>query len=170
MSSITLKTYPLAITLLTITVGQSAVAEPFVPQPKVSERYAAKQAEMLRDYDKNGNGVLDPDERSKMIEDNAAKVLKARNKIVSSFDANHDGNIDSAETKNIQKYQGIVPKSATTDVPTSPAALKANRVATASFFDSMNKALLKEYDVNGNGVIDPDEQRAMDARAQELMQ
>lgn len=72
----------------------AGAVRPKVPVPTPAEREAA----MLKKYDLNHNGVIDPFERRKMlVVQNAA--------MVSRFDVNHNGRLGTAEQIAARRYR-----------------------------------------------------------------
>ncbi len=87
-----------------------------------------KKAKLIAKYDKNGNGIIDGDEKDAMRKDYAANP----NGELKEFDTDHDGKLSDEEIAAIKPGSGGKKKQAITDV-------------------------LAKYDKNGNGVIDGDE-------------
>jgi hypothetical protein len=81
----------LAITALSLGLLASQAADD-QPQPKPAAPLdaAAKRAEMIKKYDKNGDGRLDAQESAAYKKDRDAEMLK-------KYDKNGDGKIDEAE-------------------------------------------------------------------------
>ena len=87
--------------LLAITLGLSFGA--FVlraaegdAKPSAPQDAAARRAEMLKKYDKNGDGKLDAEEAAAYKKDRDAEMLK-------KYDKNGDGKIDQEERKLAQE-------------------------------------------------------------------
>jgi Ca2+-binding EF-hand superfamily protein len=114
---------------------------------------AAKRAEeLLKRYDKNGDGKLDDDERADakeamMKEQVDRQMARAgvlpgglqqfRTQVLEMFDKNRDGRLDDEERTAAQKF--------------------ADNYATAT------DDLTKQFDKNGDGKIDPAERATMEA-------
>ena len=101
---------------------------------KPAHRKATGKAreEMLKKYDKNGDGKLDADER-KVMED-ALKAKQAER--LKKLDKNGDGKVDEAERKSARE--------------TASQRAKDNRAE-----------ILKKFDKNGDGKLDAEERKAM---------
>ena len=65
-------------------------------KPAVPADAAARRAEMLKKYDKNGDGKLDAEESAAYKKDRDAEMLK-------KYDKNGDGKIDQEERKIAQE-------------------------------------------------------------------
>ncbi len=88
-------------TLLAITLGLSISgwtlrAAEGEAKPAVPPDAAVRRAEMIKKYDKNGDGKLDPDESAAYKKDRDAEMLK-------KYDKNGDGKIDQAERQVVQE-------------------------------------------------------------------
>lgn len=66
-----------------------------------TDKAAARQAEILKRFDKNGDGKLDEDEKaaakSEMRGKRGAAATKIHDRILERFDKNHDGLLDETE-------------------------------------------------------------------------
>ena len=60
-------------------------------------------AELLKQYDKDGDGKLSDAERTAMQEAMKAKMEERRKANLEKFDANKDGKLDEAETKTMRE-------------------------------------------------------------------
>jgi hypothetical protein len=92
------------ITLFTLAVAVSSLfAMPAAfgaddAEAKKAERKAKRDAEIIRKYDANGNGVLDPDEQAaKKADENKAKAERAEKK--KAKDAAKDAAKDEAKAQ-----------------------------------------------------------------------
>ena len=137
---------------LALLAGLLAFLHAHAADPEAAAK-AARYAEHLKQYDKNGNGKLDPEEQATRNAD------KRRAADLQKYDGNRDGQLDAAETARLQAdaaQKALEPAEPPED--NSPAA-KAARYA----------AHLKKYDKNGNGQLDPEEraQKAADKRERE---
>ena len=92
-------------TLITLAAGIALLATPAaVHAAKDPDKKAAKQAikAVLADYDKNGNGIIDGDEK-----DAIKKAYEADTKgPLKRFDLNNDGKLDDTEIAAIHKKKG----------------------------------------------------------------
>jgi Ca2+-binding EF-hand superfamily protein len=97
--------------LLILAAGFVMLASPAVVNAaKDPDKKAAKQAikAVLAEYDKNGNGVIDGDEK-----DAVRKAYEAdKNGPLKRFDVNNDGTLDDSELAAIHKKQKGKKKSA----------------------------------------------------------
>lgn len=85
----------LAVTALGLgLLALQAAEEPAKPAAPLDA--AAKRAEMIKKYDKNGDGRLDPEESAAYKKDRDAEMLR-------KYDKNGDGKIDEAERKVAQE-------------------------------------------------------------------
>ena len=111
----------------------------------------AKMAELLKKYDKNGDGKIDDAEeegiRADRKKEGEAKKAAARAELLKKYDKNGDGRIDDAEEEVIRAER-----------KKAEAGKKAAALAD----------LIKKYDKNGNGKIDDAEEEAI--RADRLKQ
>ncbi len=126
---------------------------------------AAKRAdELLKRYDKNGDGRIDDDERADakdamMKEQTERQMTRAaalpggadafRARMIELFDANKDGRLDDTERAEAQRFafeNGFNPNG------------------------ELRDDTLKRFDRNGNGRIDGDERDALQAFVKERMQ
>ncbi len=126
---------------------------------------AAKRAdELLKRYDKNGDGRIDDDERADakdamMKEQTERQMTRAaalpggvdafRARMIELFDANKDGRLDDTERAAAQRFafeSGFNPNG------------------------ELRDETLKRFDRNGNGRIDGDERDALQAFVKERMQ
>jgi hypothetical protein len=91
--------------LLTLAAGIAMLALPAaVHAAKDPEKKAAKQAikAVLAEYDKNGNGIIDGDEK-----DAVRKAYEAdKTGPLKRFDVNNDGTLDDTELAAIHKKKG----------------------------------------------------------------
>jgi Ca2+-binding EF-hand superfamily protein len=138
-----------------VTTTDTSVAVAKKPAaPKAAMRMSAD--EILKRFDKNGDGKLDEDERAEaheamlkeQEERRAARVTAPnaedyRRRMLEMFDKNHDGRLDDEERAEARKYaeeHGLGQGGAGgTDWP----------------------ALLKRFDKNGDGKLDEDERAEM---------
>ncbi len=111
-----------------------------------------KRQELLKKYDKNGDGKLDDDEladaRAEMRKEGSGTAVRAerQKKLLKEFDKNGDGKLDDAERaqaeKKIQQFREDAEK--------------------------RRAEILKRFDKNGDGVLD-DAERAEAEKAHEEM-
>ena len=85
----------LAITALSLGILAAQAADD-QPNPTAPSDAAAKRAEMVKKYDKNGDGRLDAEESAAYKKDRDAEMLK-------KYDKNGDGKIDPAERQVAQE-------------------------------------------------------------------
>ncbi len=120
-----------------LVVAMSAVAQsPFGPPPNLPP-LAERKAEVLKSYDKDGDGLLSAAERDKAREDWYRRMLSQREErgffrpppeLMEEFDTNKDGELDDEEGRNLGETLG-------------------------RRFEKLNK----DYDKNANGRLDEDE-------------
>ena len=118
---------------------------------------AKRAEELLKRYDKNGDGKLDDDERAdakeammkEQVEKQVARATalpggleQFRTQALEMFDKNRDGRLDDDERVAAQKF--------------------------AETYMAGAEDLNKRFDKNGNGKIDPEERTAIDAYLAEL--
>src|SRR5690349_14546350 len=83
--------------LLGLTLGTLAsFAADGEAKPTAPQDAAARQAELIKKYDKNGDGKLDADEAAAYRKERDAEMLK-------KYDKNGDGKIDQEERKLAQE-------------------------------------------------------------------
>lgn len=105
-----------------------------VPTATFAAKADGPKAKFFAKYDKNHNGVIDPDEKDAIRKDYAANP----DGDLKRFDKNGDGKLDDDEIAAIKPPSGKG---------------KAGSTAVLDFF--------AKYDKNHNGVIDPDEKDAI---------
>lgn len=132
--------------------------------PSAAPNAAAKRAdELLKRYDKNGDGRIDDDERADakdamMKEQTERQMIRAavlpggidafRARMIELFDANKDGRLDEAERVEAQRFaveNGFSPNG------------------------ELRDDTLKRFDRNANGRIDDDERDALQAFVKERL-
>lgn len=99
------------------------------------------RADMLKKYDKDGDGKLNEQERAAMMQDRKDTMEKRRLEQEKAFDKNGDGKLDDAERKAMMD------------------ARQAQR-------DQMIKEREKEFDKDGDGKLNDEERKAMMAELQ----
>jgi Ca2+-binding EF-hand superfamily protein len=104
------------------------------PTTTLAAKADGSKARFFAKYDKNHNGVIDPDEKDAIRKDYAANP----NGDLKRFDKNGDGKLDDEELAAIKP-------------PTGKG--KAGSTAISDFF--------AKYDKNHNGIIDADEKEAV---------
>jgi Ca2+-binding EF-hand superfamily protein len=112
----------LGLCLLALTLPSSAFAG----------KADGKKAKLIAKYDKNGNGIIDGDEKDAIRKDYAANP----NGELKEYDTDHDGKLSDEEIAAIKPGSGGKKKQAVKDA-------------------------LAKYDKNDNGIIDGDEVAAI---------
>lgn len=119
---------------------------------------AVRRAELLKRYDKNGDGRIDDDERieakEEMLKENVDRQMaliaaggatpeQMRTRLLELFDRNKDGALDADERAAAQTFA-------------------EQRAASADPQNAATRAeLLRRFDQNGNARIDPEERGAI---------
>ncbi len=131
-----------------------AKTAPMTPAAKA----AARAAELLQRFDKNGDGKIDEDERADakeaMIKEQVDRQMarqalaqaspeQLRQRVLELFDADRDGRLDEAERATAEK--AAAERAAD---PAAPVAL-------------LREELLKRFDANANGRLEPEERTAV---------
>lgn len=131
-----------------------AKTAPMTPAAKA----AARAAELLHRFDKNGDGKIDEDERADaketMIKEQVDRQMarqalaqatpeQLRQRVLELFDADRDGRLDEAERATAEK--AAAERAAD---PAAPVAL-------------LREELLKRFDANANGRLEPEERTAV---------
>lgn len=126
----------------------------------MADKGANRAEEMLKRYDKNGDGKIDDDERAEakevMMKDQIERQMGRANALpgglepfraqtLELFDKNRDGRLDETERAAAQKFVAI----------RDEAAVNASQ-------------LTKQFDKNSDGTIDATEQAAIDNFIREL--
>lgn len=126
----------------------------------MSAKGTKRADEVLKRYDKNGDGKIDDDERAEakevMMKDQIDRQMGRANALpgglesfraqtLELFDKNRDGRLDEAERAAAQKFVAI----------RDEAAVNASQLA-------------KQFDKNGDGTIDATEQAALENFIREL--
>lgn len=93
-------------------------------------------AEMIKKFDKDGDGKLSEDERKEMKAAMQKHRAATKAKMLERFDADNDGKLSEEERK------------------TARETLKAER-------EEIRAAVLKQFDANGNGKLDEDERKGV---------
>lgn len=121
-------------------------------------RAAVRSAELLKRYDKNGDGRIDEDERlaakEEMLMENIDRQMarlavtqatpeQLRARVLENFDQNKDGQLDDEERLAAQKFAE--------DRMANPAPQTG----------ALREVLIKRVDKNGNGRIDAEERTAL---------
>jgi Ca2+-binding EF-hand superfamily protein len=130
---------------LTVMVGLTARLQAADKEVKSGAK-PAQMAELLKKYDKNGNGKIDDAEEEAIRADRAkaaeAKRAAVQAELLKKYDKNGDGKIDNTEEE----------------------AIRADRAKAAEAKRAAGQAeLLKKYDKNGDGKIDKTEEEAIRA-------
>jgi len=94
------------------------------------------RAEILKKYDKDGDGKLNEQEKAAMLADRKAEMDKARQAHEKEFDKNGDGKLDDAERK---------------------AMMDARQAQREKFMKEREKA----FDKDGDGKLSDEERKAM---------
>jgi Ca2+-binding EF-hand superfamily protein len=130
-------------------VSSSSRAE---DQPKAAEQpFPARvpnQADVLKAFDKNGDGTLDEQERKAMFESRKAAAENFRKAREKKFDVNGDGTLDEQERKAMI------------------AEMQKRRANTAPRMQE----LFKRFDKDGNGTLSDEERKAMAEAHANLLQ
>lgn len=101
---------------------------------------AFNRAEMLKKYDKDGDGKLSDEERRAMFADRKAAIEKQHRELEKKFDKNGDGKLDDQER----------------------AAMRADmqkRYPAAGA--QINEQMIKRFDKDGDGKLSEEERQAM---------
>jgi hypothetical protein len=131
-------------------------------------------------FDTNGNGKIDPDEaeaakaelnkRGGKGQGFGGKGLgggKGREALLKKFDANGNGQLDPAEREAakaaMEKMRGEKGKG-----KGNAKGKGKGKQARGAGNGAMREALLKRFDANGNGQLEPDEMQAAKAELQKL--
>ncbi|PAW65754.1 MAG: hypothetical protein B9S34_10000 [Opitutia bacterium Tous-C1TDCM] len=131
-----------------------AKTAPLTPAAKA----AARAAELLQRYDRNGDGKIDEDERAdakeSMIKEQVDRQMarqalaqatpeQLRQRVLELFDADRDGRLDETERATAEK--AAAERAAD---PAAPVAL-------------LREELMKRFDANTNGRLEPEERAAV---------
>ena len=98
------------------------------------------QGRILEKYDANKNGVLDPEEKAAFERDREAR----RAEFIKKFDTDGDGKLSDTERQAMREQLGAM------------GFGRGHR-----FGPEMRQRMLEKYDLNKNGVLDPEEKEAM---------
>lgn len=131
---------PVLLAFGLIASSGALMAEDPAPQPKPpapASRPALPASERLKQYDTNGNGVLDPEERVALQK----QAVERRAELIKQFDKDGDGKLSREEQQAVWASRGV----------TNTPALLQQREAY--------QEMLKKYDANGNGQLEPSERR-----------
>lgn len=138
---------------------------------------------VLDRYDGTGTGILSGEDKARLVEDARAARKEARKKFLMQFDKDGDGKLSPEEYKafreHVEKRRGARRPDAAPDrrdgTPPPPppgedqtvpmvevrtAGQKRFMVAPGLFLLTRNM-LMRKYDANGNGRIDPEEHAAV---------
>jgi hypothetical protein len=118
--------------------GELGVAEKARMESQRKARVDALKARIHGGYDRNGNGVLDPDEKQKLQADRD-KLSVFKGAALRRYDANHDGVLDRSERQRMLTER-------------------------QAFLKDVNGKLLAKFDANRDGKLDTQERAAMDQR------
>jgi Ca2+-binding EF-hand superfamily protein len=167
MRFLVLSCFTMAVACLTLLEGQALEGRAAETQPQSGSAAAQKRksaaprdtpqagqpgaarlkAELIKRFDANGNGRLDPEEMQ-AARAAAAKAGQGQNfdaitrqELLKHFDRNGDGQLDAAEQKAAREAT-------------------ANRTQGSRAGSTRQQAVLKEFDANGNGKLDPAEKQA----------
>ena len=120
--------------------------------PEKSGRMEQRRQEMLKRYDKNGDGVLDAEEKAAMRAEmqqhrgttgGAERGSRMHEEMLKRFDKDGDGQLNAEEQAEADKAR--------------QEARQKHEAARAK----MHEETLKRYDKNGDGVLDDEEKAAM---------
>ena len=142
-----LVTATLAISAATLSLMAQTPTPVAVPQTNIPVRIF-NQADMMKKYDKDGDGKLSDPERAAMLEDRKAAFEKQRKAMEKEFDKNGDGVLDEQERTALR----------------AEMQKRRPRPLAAQHFQEQ---MLKRYDKDGDGKLSPEERKAMqDEQAQ----
>lgn len=134
--------------------GSQMQAAPKSGAMSTTGRAAARRADLLQRYDRNGDGRIDEDERidakEEMLKENIDRQMtrislaqaspeQMRARVLELFDRNKDGRLDEEERSAAQRF--------TEERLTGAGAQNA----------PLREALIRRFDTNGNGRIDAGE-------------
>jgi Ca2+-binding EF-hand superfamily protein len=118
--------------------GELDVAERERMESERKARVEALKARINARYDRNGNGVLEPDEVHTMQADRD-KLSVFKGAALRRYDANHNGVLDPAERQRMLTER-------------------------QAFLKDVQGKLLAKFDTNRDGKLDPQERAVMDQR------
>lgn len=133
---------------------------------------------ILNEYDTNGDGILDENERKKLLADADKTHDEARRKFISQFDRNKDGKLDAQEQAELKKALSRQHKrhqrrgQPRPDAPPpGPNGQERNEPPPPpALYMLAQNLLLKKFDTNGNGKLEPEEFAVIRQEADKLLQ
>jgi hypothetical protein len=130
------------LTMIALALAGSLAVQAQEPAPEGQrERRPNRQMppEVLKEFDKDGDGKLNEEEAKAAREARQAKAEEARKKMLEKYDTDKDGKLSDEERKTMR------------------TELEAKR-----------KALLEKYDANKNNRLDPEEIKAAKDAGEEV--
>lgn len=132
----------LAIVSVTSPVLAEEQAKPAEPAKPAAQEFPARMnmgAEAIKQFDKDGDGKLNDQERAAMMEARKEQMEKMRLAREKEFDKNGDGKLDDAEKADMMAKMN-----------------ERNPEAAARM-----KEMVKRFDKDGDGKLNDDERKAM---------
>lgn len=124
----------IATTIISAATTYAEDAKPkTTPAPVSAVKPETGTSERLKQFDKNGNGIIDPEERVELQK----QATVRRDELIKKYDKDGDGKLSEAERKTLQAERGL----------STPAA------------DARRQELTKKFDLNGDGVVDATERQ-----------
>jgi Ca2+-binding EF-hand superfamily protein len=149
-----------------------AVAEDKAPHPERPKREIPP--EVIKKFDKDGDGKLSDEEHKAAREERKAMGDKRHEEMIKKFDKDGDGKLSDEERKAAReerqaqeeqrKAEMIKKYDKDGDGKLSDEETKAAREERIA----RRKALLEKYDANKNGTLDPEEKKAAHDAGEEM--
>lgn len=128
---------------------------------------------LLDKYDRNGDDLIDGDERQQLLRDARAAKEKALRDLIARFDKDGDGKLDAAELAHLQECVRPAarvclarpgrPGNAPPPPPLPPPPPGSGPIALLT-----QQLLLESYDTDDDGKLSEHERKVVDADAAEL--
>lgn len=136
-------------------------------ETKANKRGYAAPSSVLERFDRNHNGVLDPDEREVFRQDILERLRPLKERIHEQYDRNGDGVLDAAEKQVMQQEResrswntrgkALAKWDANADGVLDADEKRTMRAEQKAWLNSKREEALEIYDANSNGVLDPEE-------------
>lgn len=165
-----MRTFASLVTVALVAAGAAAQEQGRDPEKKPVTK-ARQQA--LERYDANRNGVLDADEKERMRQDRKARVEAIKARVYARYDTNRDGRLDPDEERVFLQdrdknkvFEGAALRKHDANGDGKLDAQERQQMVESrnAFLERLRLQTLALYDTNRNGVLDPGERAAMDAR------
>jgi hypothetical protein len=165
-----MRTLSLLATIALLAPGAPAQEQGAAPERKPVTR---SRELALERFDANRNGVLDPDEKERLRQDRKARVEAIKARIYARYDANRNGRLEPAEQRAFaadreknKAFEGAATRLHDLNDDGRLDRRERERMTASrnAFLERLRVQALAIYDTNRNGVLDPDERAAMDAR------